>query len=125
MSGRATIEDVRRALWKAYVDLVREDVDGEWKSSEAWCEVSYPNFWECLDDDEADGGVPPSRFQEPTSLMVYSYALGPSRHHYFHRADTETHPNYYTWTAPDIFAKAVEVIDGWASARRGEGIVTP
>ena len=114
MSEKATIEDVRRALWRAYVDLVRTDCDGGWKSSEAWCDVSYPNFWDHVDYDEANRDEPPAGFLEPSSLMVYSYALGPSRQHYFHRAAEESHPNYYTWYAQDIFAKAVEVIDGWS-----------
>ena len=46
--------------------------------------------------------------------MIYSYALGPSRTHYFNRGDVERQVNYYTWEAPDFFAKAVEVVAAWA-----------
>jgi len=123
MSEKATIEDVRRALWRAYEieRIARGDLGG--KSSEGTCTVEYPTVWEHHDDGLL--GDMPLGFAEPIGLMVYSYALGPSRQHYFHRAAEESHPNYYTWYAPDIFAKAVEVINGWAKDRAGDGLVTP
>lgn len=98
-----TIDDVRKALKEAY-DTARKHPDWEGgKSSEAHCSVHYPSIYQ------------KEPFSNPYKLDVYSYALGPSREHYFIRADKEAHPNYYTWEAPDIFAKAVEVISGWAA----------
>lgn len=105
----ATIRDVRDALKEAYDKLDRCEPGWGGKSSEAWCSVSYPSRFS--DND----------FYEPCALTVYSYALGPSREHYFNRAEKDGHPNYYTWESPDIFAKAVEVIRGWASEIREDG----
>jgi hypothetical protein len=99
------ITDVRKALYAAYAKAAKRPGGIEGKSSEAWCEVGYPNWWEVKTEDE---------FLRPCSLMVYSYALGPSRRHYFELADKESHPNYYTWRGPDIFALAVRVINEWA-----------
>lgn len=98
------IKDVRKALWEAYrlADEVEGGVEG--KSSEAYCEIMYPTYWECDTLEE---------FMQPTGLMVYSYALGPSRRHYFYYSQKEYQENYYTWYAPDPFKKAVEVINSW------------
>lgn len=98
-----TIEDVRRCLWKAYSKITK-DPNYYGKSSEAYVEVQYPNFWAV--DNEED-------FLKPEGLMIYSYALGPSRTHYFNFGKKESHPNYYTWVSSDPYAKAVEVIEGW------------
>lgn len=106
-----TIEDVRRALWSAYKRQEQLPCGIEGKSSEAWCEVQYPTYWDCLDS--------PDDFLRPCGVMVYSYALGPSRRHYFNRAERDRQVDSNTWESPDPFAKAVEVINGWA--REGEG----
>jgi len=102
----ASIEDVRRALWAAYETLYT--VSGEicGKSDEAVCHVIYPSWWEW----EGEKGL---NFFEPIGLMVYSYALGPSREHYFWRGVGDYQSNYYTWHSPDPFQKAVEVIGEW------------
>lgn len=97
------IRDVREALWRAYRVALDNGLDG-WKSSEAYCDVKYPAYF--TSEDEAE-------FFQPYELEVYSYALGPSRSHYFRRAATESQPNYYTWCGPDIFALAVRVIGEW------------
>lgn len=92
---------VRRALVEAYTRL--QEIDGcvEGKSGEMLVTVEYPTWW-----DVQDGADP----MEPTALMVYSYTLGPSRSHYFYRAEKESHPNYYTWYGPNPFAIAERVI---------------
>lgn len=100
----ATMADVRAALLRAY-GAAQKSPDGiEGKSDEAHCTLRYQSWWETEGD-----------FNEPYQLEVYSYALGPSRRHYFDRAEKARQVNYYTWEGPDIFAKAVEVIDGWAA----------
>jgi len=101
----ATIEDVRRALWEAYQREAQRECGIEGKMSEAWCEVQYPTYWDCesLDD-----------FLRPCGLMVYSYALGPSRRHYFRVGKRDKQTDSNAWESPDPFAKAVEVINGWA-----------
>lgn len=110
----ADIGDVRKALFAAYSKAARRPGGIEGKASEAWCAVKYPAWWDAKT---------PEQFAEPYELEVYSYALGPSRSHYFRRADKESHPNYYTWCGPDIFALAVRVIGEWddeAEAREQE-----
>ena len=110
----ADIDDVRKALFAAYSKAARRPGGIEGKASEAWCAVKYPAWWDAKT---------PEQFAEPYELEVYSYALGPSRSHYFRRAAEESHPNYYTWCGPDIFALAVRVIGEWdaeAEAREQE-----
>lgn len=101
--SKATIEDVRRALWNAYSEATSSP-EYMGKSSEAYVELYYPNFFECKTLEE---------FMKPKGLMVYSYALGPSRQHYFDFSDKESQPEYYMWRSPDPFAKAIEVIGEW------------
>jgi hypothetical protein len=104
------MNDVRFALWAAYkkLEVTKHGIEG--KGSEGWCELKFPTFWDCQDADD---------FLEPISLMIYSYALGPSRSHFFKRGKVDRKVNYYTWEAPDIYAKAVEVINGWADDIKG------
>lgn len=103
----ATMDDVRAALWAAYKKLEATKYGIEGKTSEGLCELQYPTFWGCQDA---------TTFAAPCGLMIYSYALGPSRTHYFNRGKVERQVNYYTWEAPDFYAKAVEVVNGWAAA---------
>lgn len=98
------IQEVREALWKAYKEAEKSEDGIEGKTSEAYCELMFPTYWDCSSLEE---------FCQPIGIMVYSYALGPSRRHFFFRGEEETHPNYYTWYSPDIFKKAVEVIESW------------
>ena len=102
-----SIEDVRKALWDAYKRADESELGIEGKSSEACCEVFYPSYWECDSFEQ---------FVKPSGLCVYSYALGPSRTHYFYFGDEERQINYYTWVSPDPFKKAVEVINSWIEA---------
>jgi hypothetical protein len=99
------MEDVRRALWKAYKKAEKREYGIEGKSSEAWCELQYPTYWDAENEDD---------FIEPCGIMIYSYALGTSRQHYIKRGKVDKQINYYTWQSPDIFRKAVEVINEWA-----------
>ena len=100
------ITDVRRALWAAYQHAADiGEIEG--KSSEAWCEVRYPTFWDADSEEQ---------FLQPSELMVYSYALGPSRQHYFQRSSVDKRVDSNTWKSPDIYAKAVEVIGEWVAA---------
>lgn len=102
----ANMDDVRRALYNAY-KLESEGPDGvEGKRGEGYCQLLYPTWWDCKTEEE---------FLKPCGIMVYSYALGPSREHYFMYAEKEGHPNYYTWEAPDFMARAIEVINSWGS----------
>lgn len=96
--------DVRKALWKAYKKAEKREYGIEGKSSEAWCELRYCTFWDVEDEED---------FIEPYEIMIYSYALGPSRRHFIRRGDSDRQINYYTWESPDIFQKAVDVINEW------------
>lgn len=97
------ITDVRKALWNAYKKaMATGQMDG--KSSEAYVKLIFPAIYDCEDENE---------FLEASALTIYSYALGPSREHYFYKAVIEKQENYYTWHTKDIYAKAVEVIEGW------------
>jgi hypothetical protein len=110
----ADINDVRKALFAAYRNASRRPGGIEGGFCEGWCVVKYPAL--------RDANTP-EQFAEPYELEVYSYALGPSRIYHFKKADKESHPNYYTWCGPDIFALAVRVIGDWdaeAEAREQE-----
>lgn len=99
-----TMDDVRAALLAAYrKQAASGPIEG--KSSEGWCALHYPVVWDFLDEGAG--------FNEPSAIEIYSYALGPSRSHYINRGKVDRQVNYYTWESPDIFAKAVEVINGW------------
>ena len=100
----ADINDVRKALFEAYEKKAQSEDGIKGKSSEGCCEVLYPTFWDCETIEE---------FLSPCGIMVYSYALGPSRLHYFKYAEKEKQEDYHTWYAPDFFAKAVEIINSW------------
>jgi hypothetical protein len=102
----ATMKDVRQALWNAYkkLEATSEGVCG--KSSEGWCELQYPTYWNCETSEE---------FSQASGLIVYSYALGTSRTHYFNRGLVDRQVNYYTWEATDFYAKAVEIVNAWAA----------
>lgn len=104
------ITDVRKALKKAY-DKAVQDPNYCGKMSEAYTEVCYPSYWQSeLRED----------FDKPYQLMVYSYALGPSRNHYFIQSDKDRQVNYYTWHCTDMYATAVEVINGWSESYHAE-----
>jgi len=98
------MEDVREALWYAYKKEEESEYGVEGKSSEAWCELQYPTWWDCETLEE---------FKKPCGIMIYSYALGPSRTHYINYGEEDKQINYYTWESPDIYTKAVEVINSW------------
>ena len=100
------MKDVRNTLWKAYKQLESSTNGIEGRLSEGWCELKYPTYLNCETPDE---------FCEPYGLIVYSYALGTSRMHLFNRGAIDRQVNYYTWEAPDFYAKAVEVINEWAN----------
>ena len=107
---RKTMTDVREALWNAY--KIEEQEGGiEGKSSEAYCELIYPTYYSCKTIE---------KFSKPYGINIYSYALGPSRMHHILYAETENKRNYYTWESPDIYAKAIEVIESWTEERRNE-----
>lgn len=97
-----TIEGVRRQLWRTYQKCSNHCLEG--KSGEASVCIYYPPFWDIESEDD---------FLRPTTIEVYSYALGPSRRHYFELGKKESHPNYYTWISPDPYKKAIEVIQQW------------
>lgn len=94
------IIDVRKALW----DLYANNEGWEGKSSEAYCDLQFPAYWDCENE---------SQFCEPNGIMIYSYAFGPSRVHYIMRGKRDKEINYYTWESPDIYKKAIEVIESW------------
>lgn len=99
------MNDVRKTLWNAYKKLQQSEngLEGS-KSSEGYCELLYPSFWDCDSLEE---------FQEPCGLMIYSYVLGPGRQHFIYKSKSEHQDDYRTWVAPDIYEKAVEVIKSW------------
>jgi len=100
------ITDVRKALWKAYKKEESSKYGIEGKSCEGWVSVEYPNYWECKTEDE---------FLEVRCLVVYSYALGPSRRHYFYKSGEDKKLSYNEWKCIDIYRKAVEIIDSWVN----------
>lgn len=104
---QTTIDDVRHALWNAYKKLAASEHGIEGKSSEGWCELLFPTYWSCETADE---------FCEPCGIIVFSYALGTSRRHYFNAGKVEKQIDHCTWESPDFLAKAVKVINGWANA---------
>ena len=75
-----SMADVRRALWKAYKKVQKSEYGIEGKRDEAWCELGYPNLWDAETEDE---------FTKPCEIMIYSYALGPSRRHYIRKGNVE------------------------------------
>lgn len=98
-----TEEKVREKLWQAY-EKCRKYNDFEGKSSEGYMQVSYPAIWDCDTLEE---------FRKPDKIMIYSYALGPSRQHYIFAGDKEKEVDYNEWISQDIFKKAWEIIDEW------------
>lgn len=98
------MQDVRAALYIAYKRLGATSYGIEGKSSEGWCELQYPTYWDCETGEE---------FLQPCGIMIYSYALGPSRRHYINRGKIDRQIDSTTWESPDIFRKAVEVISEW------------
>ena len=99
------INEVRKALWLAYKKLEATEEGIEGKSVDGCCELLYPNIWDCKSIEQ---------FSTPSCIMVYSYALGPSRQHYFYQGNKESNPNYYTWISKNMYKKAVEIINQWA-----------
>ncbi len=108
--------DVRKALWSAYKKAEKSEHGIEGKFSEAQCTLYYPTFFDAENEDT---------FVEPCEIMIYSYALGPSRRHYIKRGDEDKQINYYTWESPDIFKKAIEVINSWAHDVKVQRAVDP
>ena len=106
-----TIEDVREALWSAYT-IASSHPDYYGKRSEGAVEIFYRPFHDCVSKES---------FFVPSGIMVYSYALGPSRSHYFMFGDKEDHPNYYTWVSIDPYTKAVETINEWLDSFINDG----
>ena len=100
----ANMADVRRALWRAYEKAASTEYGIDGKASDGWVELRYPTYWECETEDE---------FLQPCGIMIYSYALGPSRRHYINRGDEDRRVDHNTWESPDIFEKAVEIIESW------------
>ena len=98
-----TIEDVRAALYDAYMLYKKYNgyIDG--KSDEGLCQLIYPTIYDCNSSKE---------FITPTGIMVYSYTLGPSRRHYFFFGE-ESHPDYNIWYSKNIYDTAVHEIMNW------------
>ena len=94
------MNDVRRSLWEAYKNC--KGFEG--KNYEAYCELRYSPIWDCETEEQ---------FSRPFGIMIYSYALGPSRRHYINYGSIEKEKNYYTWESPDIYQKAIDVINSW------------
>jgi hypothetical protein len=107
IQSKFSMADVRRTLLAAYKKLQSTPDGISGKSSDGWCELQFPAIWDYLDGQDG--------FDEPCGLTIYSYALGPSRQHYINRGPVDCQVNYYTWESPDIFRKAVEVIESWAA----------
>ena len=101
----ANMVDVRVALFNAYKKESESEFGVEGTSSEGYCELMYPTWWDNNNDIE--------NFCEPYGIMVYSYALGPSRRHYFVKPGIGYTEDYATFIAEDFYAKAVEVINSW------------
>ena len=102
------IKDVRKALWDAYKLYFESVEDSYCKPQEAYCDVFYPNYFECEDDFD--------KFCEPNGIMIYSYCLGPSRSHYIFKGKEDKQIDYDRWESPNIYKKAVEIINRWAES---------
>ena len=106
------IKELRRVIWRAYAKArdVWGRIDG--KSGEGVVTVTFPAIWDCQTEEQFVEAA-------PASIMVYSYALGPSRGHYFFKSDRDYKakfaPEYY---AKDPVARATKVVEGWARDRK-------
>lgn len=98
--------EIRRLLAEGYRIHSEEDC-GVHKSSDGYCEVRYPTAYS---DDEGCGGV------EANGLMIYSYVLGPSRHHHFWRGTGRG--DYATFYSADPFATALGEVSKWLSEQQ-------
>jgi hypothetical protein len=96
---------IRRLLDEAYKDYFARS-DGYCKSSEGYIEVYYPTWF------EVEAGRDPMK---ANGLMVWSYALGPSRQHHFWEG--KGRGDYSTHYSADPFAKAVQVVTKWRDER--------
>lgn len=96
----AKFSRIRKLLAYGYERNWRFD-DGMHKSSDGYCAVFYPKAWE----DEGCGGI------EPSGLEIYSYALGPSRMHYFHKGSGRG--DYAEFYSADPFQTALEEVSKW------------
>lgn len=99
-----TIEGVRKCIIDAYREAQEKGVLEGTKSGEAYIELQYKSFWECETEEDIN---------EPYCLMVYSYFFGPSRQHYFFKAQDYKERNYCNWEGPNIFQLAIDKITEW------------
>ena len=98
------IIELRKAIWDAYKKEEESEFGIEGKSSEGYVEIYFPNYFECDSFEE---------FCQPTGVMVYSYALGPSRRHFFWKSKKESTGDYNEWYSRNIFKKAVSIVKSW------------
>lgn len=102
----AKFAEIRRLLAEGY--RIHETLDdGIHKTADGLCEVSYPTAYS---DDEGCGGV------EAKGLMIYSYVLGPSREHYFHKG--RGRGDYNTFYSQDPFETALAEVRRWVGERK-------
>lgn len=112
----ATFSEIRRLLADGYYKAERIDICH--KSSDGFCAVRYPTAYS---DPEGCGGV------EANGLEIYSYVLGPSRMHYFHKG--EGRGDYATFYSADPFGTALTEVRKWVAEvdewLADEGITVP
>lgn len=102
-----TIEDVRCALFDAYMRYKQVFGGIEGKSAEGYCELMYPTIWDSKTKTD---------FCKPIGIMIYSYTLDQSRNHYIWQSEKDYQENYYTWHAKNIYDTAVNIIMQWEEA---------
>ena len=92
--------EIRRLLDDGYYKW--RFMDGCHKSSDGYCAVRYPTAYS---DEEGCGGI------EANGLEIYSYVLGPSRMHYFHKG--KGRGDYATFYSADPFQTALTEVRKW------------
>ncbi len=102
--------DVRKALWRAYKKIGIEEK--RMPVEEGYCELQYPSL--------EDADYNEEKFLRPTGVFIYSPTLLSKESCYVEQGDEECKINDYAWQAPDIFKKAVDLIDLWADDLKEE-----
>ena len=102
--------DVRKALWRAFQKI---GIEGKRMPMEdGYCELQYPPL--------EDADYNEEKFLRPTGVFIYSPTLFSRESCYVGQGDEECKINDFTWHSPDIFKKAVELIDSWADSLKEE-----
>jgi len=102
--------DVRKALWRAYKKLEIEEK--KIIIEKDYCELQYPSFEKTAYNKES--------YLQPNCILIYSPILFPNGPCHIEKGDEEYKITRFYWQAPDIFKKAVDLINSWAGDLKEE-----